>query len=268
MVTIDEIKERGQLSAKEHIEEERGNYPYVGYVLRRISPYLTKFFVEHNISANTVSTLSILLGIAANITFIFGDYYLMLLGVIIYQFWNICDLSDGEIARVTGIKTGGGKYIETINDPITECGFISCIGISLYKMFGDNSFIFWGLFFAICYALLSSFARTKDMIAERLQIKERKSEGPKKMLPAKKLYKKMRLLFVTINGYIVLTIIVIFQLLLIRESYATLLGIKLNFLSTYFFLYGLLWIIRMTVSVVTNYKYLIKHEKFKIAEYP
>ena len=37
MVTIEEIKERGQLSAKEHMEEERGSYPYAGYVLRRIS---------------------------------------------------------------------------------------------------------------------------------------------------------------------------------------------------------------------------------------
>jgi phosphatidylglycerophosphate synthase len=263
MVTIEEIKERGQLSAKDHIEEEKGNYPYVGYVLRRISPYFTKFFVEHNISANKVSALSVLLGIAANATFIFGNYYLMLLGCIIYQFWNICDLSDGEIARVTGIKTGGGKYIETINDPITECGFISCIGIGLYKILDDKSFIFWGLFFAICYSLLSSFARTRDMMAERLQIKERKSEESKEMPFLKRLYKKARLLFVTINGYIVLTVIVIFQSLLIRESYITFLGLKLNFLSTYFFLYGFLWVIRMTVSAVTNYKYLIKYEKLK-----
>jgi phosphatidylglycerophosphate synthase len=268
MVTIDEIKERGQLSAKEHIEEERSNYPYVGYVLRRVSPYFTKFFLEHNISANTVSTISILLGIAANFTFIFGNYYLMLLGVIIYQFWNICDLSDGEVARVTEIKTGGGKYIETINDPITECGFILCIGIGLYRMLGDSSFIFWGLLFAMCYALLSSFARTRDMMAERLQIKENKSEGSRRMSPIKKLYKKLRLLFVTINGYVVLTIIIILQLLLTRGSYITFLGLKLNFLSIYFFLYGLLWIIKLAVSAVTNYEYLMKHESSKIAEYP
>jgi phosphatidylglycerophosphate synthase len=263
MVTIKEIKERGQLSAREHIEEEKANYPYVGYVLRRVSPYFTKFFVEHNISANQVSVLSILLGIAANATFVFGDYYLMLLGCIIYQFWNICDLSDGEIARVTGIKTGGGKYIETINDPITECGFISCIGIGLYKMLDDKSFIFWGLLFAICYALLSSFTRTRDMMTERLQMKEKRNEESKKMPFPKRFYKKARLSFVTINGYIILIVIVIFQLFIIRESYITFLGLKLNLLSIYFFLYGFLWVIRMTVSAVTNYRYLIKYEKLK-----
>lgn len=77
MVSIEEIRRRRQLSAKKHIEEERRNFPYVGYVPRRISPYLTKFFIEHNISANHVSACSILLGIIANFTFTFGDYFFL-----------------------------------------------------------------------------------------------------------------------------------------------------------------------------------------------
>lgn len=76
----------------------------------------------------------------------------------------------------------------------------------------------------------------------------------------KRLYKKARLLFVTVNGYMVLIVIVVFQLFLTKESYMTFLSLKLNFLSVYFFLYGLLWVIRMSVSAFTNYRYLIKHE--------
>jgi phosphatidylglycerophosphate synthase len=215
--------------------------------------------------ANQVSVLSIITGIVANTTFIFGSYYLVLLGCFLYQLWNIFDLVDGEIARVTNVKTAGGKYLETINEPITECGFILCLGIGLTKMLSDETFVFWGLFFALCYALLSAFARTRDMLIESSQTKEKKTLGFQRAPLAMKLYKKARLLFITVNGYIILTGIVIFQLFLIKESYMTSLGLKLNLLSTYFFFYGFLWVIRMAISAVTNYRYLIKHETFQIS---
>jgi phosphatidylglycerophosphate synthase len=263
MTTVDEIKRLGQLSAKDHIEEERRNYPYVGYVLRKISPYFARFFIEHDVTANHVSAFSIITGIAANTTFIFGNYYLMLLGCFLYHLWNIFDLVDGEIARVTDVKTSGGKYLETINEPITECGFILCLGIGLSKMLNDQTLIFWGLFFALCYALLSAFARTRDMVRKSSKTKEKKSLGFQRMPFVKKLYKKARLLFVTVNGYMILTGIVLFQLFLMKESYMIFLGLKLNPLSTYFFLYGFLWMVRMAISAVTNYKYLIKHETFQ-----
>jgi phosphatidylglycerophosphate synthase len=257
MVTIEEIKERGQLSAKEHIEEERGNYPYVGYVLRRISPYFTKFFVEHNISANQVSALSVLLGIAANVTFIFGDYYFMFLGCIIYNFWAIFDLVDGEIARVTDAKTAGGKYLETINEPITECGFMLCLGIGLSKMLNDQAFMFWGVFFALCYALLSDFARTRDMLmAQRFQIQEKNANIKEKLI--KKIYKKARVVFLTGNAYLILIGIIIIELL--SQFSFQFLGQNLNILSLYFLVYGLIWVVRMTISSANNYTQLHKKD--------
>jgi len=75
--------------------------------LRKISPYFTKFFVDHSVSANQISSFSIMLGIAANLTFVFGNYYLMLLGCFLFQWWNLFDLVDGETARVTNVKTSG-----------------------------------------------------------------------------------------------------------------------------------------------------------------
>ena len=261
MVTVDEIKRLGQLSAKEHMEEGRRNFPYMGYVLRKISPYFTKFFIDHNVTANQVSALSIITGIAANTTFIFGNYYLMLLGCSLYQLWNIFDLVDGEIARVTDVKTAGGKYLETINEPITECGFILSLGMGLSKILNDKTFVFWGLLFALCYALLHTFARTRDMMMERFRIQEEIAKSKKIQTPtlksyAKKLYKKVRLFFVLFNGYLILTFLIIFQLLLPNNAYLTYFGLKLNVLSAYFFLYGIVWVVRMIITSITNYKSL------------
>lgn len=264
MVTIEEIKKLGQQSAKDHMEEGKRNFPYMGYVLRKISPYFTKFFIDHNVTANQVSALSIITGIAANTTFIFGNYYLMLLGCFLYQLWNIFDLVDGEIARVTDVKTAGGKYLETINEPITECGFISCLGIGLSKILNDKTFVFWGLLFALFYALLHTFGRTRDMMIERFRIQEEIAKPEKTQTPTlkshvKKTYKKVRLLFVLFNGYLILTFLTIFQLLLLNNAYLTFFGLKLNVLSAYFFLYGIIWIVRMIITSVTNYKHLIRH---------
>ena len=266
MVTIDEIKRLGQSSAKDHMEEGRRDYPYMGYVLRKISPYFAKFFVDQNVTANQVSALSILTGIAANMTFIFGNYYLMLLGCFLYQFWNIFDLVDGEIARVTDVKTAGGKYLETINGAITECGFISCLGIGLSKILNDKTFVFWGLLFALCYALLNTFARTRDMMTERFQThdeiaKPKKIQAPNLKSHVKKLYKKVRLFFVLFNGYLILTFLTIFQLLLLNNAYLTFFGLKLNVLSAYFFLYGIIWVVRMIIASATNYRSLTKYAR-------
>ena len=260
MVTIKEIKEVGQWGAREHMLEEAKIYPYASYVLRKISPYFTKFFIEHNVTANQMSSCSIILGIVANLVFTFGNYYLILVGCLLYQFWNIFDLVDGEIARVTNLKTLGGKYLETINQAITECGFIACLGSGLSKILGNNAFVFWGLFFALFICLLYCFARTRDATIEQLGRRKEKDAASRKMSFPKRLYKKARLFFVIINAYVVLTVIAVCELLFSTKLYYSAFGQTQNLLSTYFFLYGIIWVVRTIVSSITNYRYLMKSQ--------
>jgi len=96
-------------------------------------------------------------------------------------------------------------------------------------------------------------------MAGGLQTKDEKNKKLQRGVSIKKIYKKARLFFVVINGYLILTLLTLFQLLFMQKLYITFLSLKLNFLSTYFFIYGFLWIIRMVISAITNYQYLIKH---------
>jgi len=73
LVTIDEIRKIAQPSEKMH--EEIKNYPFMGGVLRRMSPHFTKFFVEHNISANRITAFSILFGIIGGLLFVSSNYF-------------------------------------------------------------------------------------------------------------------------------------------------------------------------------------------------
>ena len=258
MVTIKEIREIGQRKTREERAKES---EYCIHALRKVSPYFTKFFIEHNLSANQISFCSIILGSTGNFLFALGNYYLILVGCLLYQFWLLFDLVDGEIARVTNVKTLGGKYLETINEVITECGFIASLGIGLSHIHNDNAFTFIGLIFALFICLLNFFARTRDMTIEQSGRKKEKNVAPKKTLYVKRFYKKARSFFVIMNAHLVLTAIVILELILPIKFSHRISGetFVLNILSIYFLFYGLIWIVRTIVSSVTNYRHLMKN---------
>lgn len=253
MVTIEEIREIGQ-SGKLFVAK----FPYSGHVLRKISPYFTKFFVEHNVSANQITFCSIMLGIIANLMFVFGNYALMLLGCVFYQFWDLFDCVDGEVARVTNVKTLGGKYLETISEVIIHCGFMACLGIGLSQILNNNTFIFLGLTFALFICLLDAFALTRDVTMEQMRKRRKEDATTKEMSYAKRFYKKARLFFVVRIGYLVLAVIVIFEFFSPIKLYFEIFGQTLSILSIYFLLYGFVCIVRTIVSGITNYQYLMR----------
>lgn len=60
MVTLDEVKEVGQLRAHEHLLQYAKDCPYADHILRKISPYFAKFFADHAVSANQISPFLII----------------------------------------------------------------------------------------------------------------------------------------------------------------------------------------------------------------
>ena len=263
MVTVDEIRQIAQLSYHEKMIEETRNYPYVGHVIRRVSPYFTKFFIDAKLSANQVSFISILLGIIGGLLFAFGNYYLMIVGCIVFfQLWNLFDCVDGEVARVTNDLSLGGRYLEEIHNPIIESIFMACFGIGLFTLWDNIVFLYIGFTFAMSICLVHNFNRSRYYIAQT-----EKEESYKFLLTPKKsilgsayrsIYRKVRLLFILPNTYLMLTGVLIFELLFpIKLSYE-LYGVTFNLLSTYFLLYGIDWLARTVISGFTNYRYLMR----------
>ena len=62
-----------------------------------------------NIHPNTVTILSIFLGIAAGIMFVYQDLLHNIIGVLLLVWANIYDSCDGQLARMTGKKTRWGR---------------------------------------------------------------------------------------------------------------------------------------------------------------
>ena len=224
---------------------------YSVHVLRKISPYFTRFFIEHGITANQVSALGILIGILSAFILSTGNF-IMLVGCLLYQLWNLFDSIDGEIARVTDTKTLSGKYLETIAESIAESCFVLFLGIGLSRMLNDDLFLHLGPIFAVFAMSLYCFARARDQLLStktekdvRISFKFKQSSG------VTTVYKKVRVLFIVYNGYLVVTALLALEL--VHPIHFRISGITLNLLASYFLVYGILWTMRAIVSTLRNY---------------
>jgi phosphatidylglycerophosphate synthase len=252
LVTIEEIRKIGQ--PKEILATHS---PYSIHVLRKISPYFTKFFITHGITANQVSIMGILIGILSAVMLSSGAV-LMFVGCLFYQFWNLFDSVDGEIARVTDTKTRSGKYLETIGEAIAESCFVLFWGVGLSRMLDNVLFLYLGLIFAVFVMSINCFARTRDeLLSSKTQTDVRASVEVRKASGLKEFYKKLRILFIVFNGYLIVTALVILELLL--PYHFQMFGVTLNLLACYFLLYGVIWVVRTVVSSAANYMTIRSH---------
>ncbi len=61
---------------------------------------------------NVITVISIFLGLGAGWMFYYTDTPHNLMGVILLMFANFCDSTDGQLARLTGQKTLGGRVLD------------------------------------------------------------------------------------------------------------------------------------------------------------
>jgi len=264
LVTIEEIRKIAQPLGK--MQEENKDYPYVSHFFRRISPYFTRFFVEHGITANQVTALSIVFAIIGGFLFLYSGYYSMLIGCVFYLFWEFLDFVDGEVARVTNSETTGGSYLENVHHSLDSC-FFAFFGIGLYKMLGSITFAFFGLIVALFLSIGKCFMFSRE-IAMKTSIKK-ENRHVKYVNPLRKnqsfagsiyrsIYIKIRYFFHFNYIYPILICILVFDLVSPINLICVVYGIPLTILSAYFFFCGIGWIFRASIGGITNYIYLMK----------
>ena len=71
-----------------------------------------RLFNHFDVHPNTVTILSIILGVAAGVMFVFQDLTHNLIGVCLLVWANIYDSTDGQMARMTGKKTLIGRILD------------------------------------------------------------------------------------------------------------------------------------------------------------
>lgn len=82
--------------------------------VRKASFPITYLFINTGWTANMVSVLSWLLIFAAAVLLCINNFWCMLAGVILTNFWLVLDCVDGNIARVKKVKTFMGDFYDAV----------------------------------------------------------------------------------------------------------------------------------------------------------
>lgn len=103
--------------------------------VRRVSIYLTKFFLYTPITGNQVTVLWCIIGITAGILFSVGNYRYSIIGALLLQLLYVLDGTDGEVARYKGTCSLKGEYIDQLCHNIAYPSIFIGISFGVYVNF-------------------------------------------------------------------------------------------------------------------------------------
>lgn len=82
------------------------------YFTRPIGLAFALMWKRLGVHPNTITVLSIILGVASAVMFYHRELCYNLMGVVLLMFANFCDSTDGQLARLTGQKTLIGRMLD------------------------------------------------------------------------------------------------------------------------------------------------------------
>ena len=132
---------------------------------RRFSAPITKFLEKTRISPNQVSYFSLLFEFVAACFIVTGKYPYLVLAAVLLYFSLICDLVDGELARLRGTSGVGGKWLDVAVGELGNLVSASAFGLGLYNRTHDNKALF-----LLAYFLISKYAYANITINSQVQV--------------------------------------------------------------------------------------------------
>jgi phosphatidylglycerophosphate synthase len=118
--------------------------------MRRLSPYLTRLLVRTPISANGVTWLMILAGVAAAGVLSLPGLVPAIGAAALIQLQLLLDCADGEVARWRGERSPAGVYLDRIGHWLTEAALPIALGV---RADGDR-YVVLGLVIAVLVLLI------------------------------------------------------------------------------------------------------------------
>jgi len=124
-------------------------------LVRRISIRITWIALHTRLSANQMTVLGILVGIAGALLLAWNEFWPLVIGLVLLQLSFVLDYSDGEIARYRALEEGretdaGGAYLDWIGHYYVPAIAIAALAWGVYTSSHDA----WVLLAALI-ALLS-----------------------------------------------------------------------------------------------------------------
>jgi phosphatidylglycerophosphate synthase len=97
--------------------------------MRRLSPYVTRLVLPTRLSANAVTTGTIVAGLAAAAVLTLPGVIPAIAALLLIQLQMLLDCSDGEVARWRRQYSAAGIYLDRMSHYVTETAFPIALGI-------------------------------------------------------------------------------------------------------------------------------------------
>lgn len=125
----------------------------LAHFFRFISIYVTAMFLRAGLSANRVSVMSLLFGLAGSVALAtMRPWYVFTASVLLFVH-VVLDFVDGEVARYRGAGTLTGRYLDDVHHAITIPFLLVAASFGVFAVFQNVWILLLGCVAAVCEPL-------------------------------------------------------------------------------------------------------------------
>ena len=136
------------------------------YFTRPVGLAFALLWYRLGVTPNTITILSIFLGVAAGAMFYFQDVWYNIIGVVLLVLANLCDSTDGQLARLTNQRSMKGRCLDGFAGDTWFAAIYLAIVLRIWHQPMPGTTEVWGLFGLalaaiaglVCHAQQSSLA--------------------------------------------------------------------------------------------------------------
>jgi len=161
---VSEVKALGQPAG---LKQRRNEEHWAGRIyMRDVSPYFTWLFLRLGFSANQLTYLMIVSGVAAGV--VAGLWHGLtgaIVAAVLVQLYLLLDCSDGEVARFTQQTSITGVYLDRLGHYFSEVALLVGLGFRAQDALENGGWVELGLVAALGAALIK--AETDNVVVAR-----------------------------------------------------------------------------------------------------
>lgn len=136
-------------------------------IIRKVSRPITTCLAGTKITPVTISVIAFLMGLVAAFLLALGEYKFLLIGGILVFFTYVFDNVDGEIARLKGMVSNKGGWLDTLLDKIVQGVLFLGICVGLYSQTNNPLIWVYGFIAVISVYMSETVADTTTLRLEK-----------------------------------------------------------------------------------------------------
>ncbi len=128
--------------------DQYGSSWWEHFFLKPFTYRLTYLFANYTrFTPNQITIMSLIVGIFSAFSFLKGTWTYLILGAFLFEFSFILDYTDGRVARLKGLNSSFGAYLDVLSDFIRYFFMVLFLAYGQYLLTKDVSFLLLGYVF-------------------------------------------------------------------------------------------------------------------------